>query len=369
MMKKILFAIPLAAVLFVLNFFSAEALIAGDINGNGTPDLKDARLTLRVAVGYEYEDLSESKLDMTDYNYDGTTDTEDARAILRVALNIDNTKHYFSKTVAVEPTCTKKGTYTRTCTECDDEESFTQDIPSTGHNLSLYKTVKKPSCAVEGTVKYKCKTCEKIIDKTFKTEHIWQDATCTKPMTCKVCKSTLGTENGHSVRVGYCSVCGKYSSELESESKKIILFLNSALKHLNTASTIIEEGASSEFTNIFLEKCNDAIKEMSLALTDFKDAYNTCFEENEFAEAKLIIKELSETVSEAITNLNSASPSIEKIEKEYKKIILKDSTKVAEKNKKIRSAITDVLVKNDEFYDTVNTVKYDLKDQTDKWKK
>lgn len=368
-MRKIFYALPFAVLLFALTAISAGAAIAGDINGSGEPDVSDARVALREAIGLYDSELTDTMIDMTDYDYSGKTDIKDARLILRAAIRLDPVKHYFSAEAVTPASCTEAGQYIRTCTECTEEESFTQEVPALGHRLILSETVKEMTCTEDGSLLYKCSRCEYTEEKAIPATHNWNPATCTKPKTCSVCGEKEGKANGHSVKIGYCEICGEFVTELEKETKEIISLLNSALKHINNASAEIEEGASSGFTNMLIDKCKAADEEFRLAHLDLLNAYFACGEEKDLSEAKSIIWKLVNLASDSRDKLHGISDSVEKIEKEYKPLIEKDPNKTAEKNKKLVKEITAVLLKVDKNFEEINKIKYDLKDQTDKWKK
>lgn len=67
--------------------WEAPNLISGDVNGNGTIEVNDARLALRGAVGLETLD-AQAEI-RADYNKNGTVGVDDARLILRKAVGLD----------------------------------------------------------------------------------------------------------------------------------------------------------------------------------------------------------------------------------------------------------------------------------------
>lgn len=48
--------------------------------------------------------------------------------------------------------------------------------------------------------------------------HSWSKATCTQPSTCRNCGQTQGTALGHAVGIGICSKCNQYSYTLKKEA-------------------------------------------------------------------------------------------------------------------------------------------------------
>ena len=64
-----------------------------------------------------------------------------------------------------------------------------------------------------------CARCGKTEGELL--EHEWEEATCVEPKICKVCGKKSGKAKGHTTKLGYCSVCGEYVSELADEFKFI----------------------------------------------------------------------------------------------------------------------------------------------------
>lgn len=62
---------------------------AGDADANGTVNIEDARIALRVAIGLESFDGSDSYFAADVVGTDGKIDINDARKILRVAVGLD----------------------------------------------------------------------------------------------------------------------------------------------------------------------------------------------------------------------------------------------------------------------------------------
>ena len=110
---------------------------------------------------------------------------------------IPATGHKYGEAVVVEPTCTKNGSSTITCTKCSHKETTT--IPATGHNYVESKKV-SATCEKAGSVTYKCENCNDTYTETLdKLEHEYAvtstiEATCTKDgysiETCKNCGDT-----------------------------------------------------------------------------------------------------------------------------------------------------------------------------------
>ncbi len=66
--------------------FSAEALLSGDVNGDGSITAEDAREILRFSVGVD--PMTEEMKILADIDGDGTVGAEDARLALRTAIGL-----------------------------------------------------------------------------------------------------------------------------------------------------------------------------------------------------------------------------------------------------------------------------------------
>lgn len=92
--------------------------------------------------------------------------------------------HTFQLSSQTAPTCTKKGSFTYTCGNCGD--SYTESVPSTGHNYA--------------------------------------DATCDEPKTCTVCAATSGSTLGHSYGADHlCTRCGAEDPNKPAEPADFIV--------------------------------------------------------------------------------------------------------------------------------------------------
>ena len=69
-----------------------------------------------------------------------------------------------------------------------------------GHSFINYVTNNDATCTEDGTKTAKCERCNEtdtIVDAGTAKGHDYAEATCTKPMTCKSCGSTVGEALGH----------------------------------------------------------------------------------------------------------------------------------------------------------------------------
>ena len=114
--------------------------------------------------------------------------------------------HSYTETIVSEPKCESEGKAQLVCAVCGDAQD--KSIPATGHTWGEEKIVSKPECEKEGKVQLNCKDCSNKKDKTIAaTGHTWDNATCTAPKTCSVCKAKEGNPIGHTTDAGVCSRC------------------------------------------------------------------------------------------------------------------------------------------------------------------
>lgn len=108
--------------------------------------------------------------------------------------------------VTTEPTCTKDGVKTYTCTREDCGETKTEIIEALGHDMNEGVVIKEPTCTEDGQKKSVCERCkEEVISNIPALGHDWGDWTVTKEATTD--------EEGEEARE--CSICG------EKETKAI----------------------------------------------------------------------------------------------------------------------------------------------------
>lgn len=118
--------------------------------------------------------------------------------------------HNYTSKVTTEATCEKNGVKTFTCS-CND--SYTENIPSTGHAWSKWTVTKEATETSTGTKERSCSTCKETETKTIaKLEHthsynsVVTKPTCTKDgyttYTCKTCSHSYTgdtvSKTGHS---------------------------------------------------------------------------------------------------------------------------------------------------------------------------
>lgn len=115
-----------------------------------------------------------------------------------VPISKTNNHTYGSWGQTKAPSCTGKGTESRTCSTCQKVE--TRDISATGHSLGSWTQTKAPSCETKGQETKSCSKCSyKETRDIAATGHKFSNPTVTKQPTC--------TETG--IESGKCTVCGK----------------------------------------------------------------------------------------------------------------------------------------------------------------
>lgn len=127
----------------------------------------------------------------------------------------DTCTHSYTS-VVTSPTCTEQGYTTYTCSKCG--HSYVGDyVDALGHKEIIDPAV-PATCTTNGkTQGSHCSRCgiilvPQVIIRAY--GHDWEDATCTKPKTCKTCGLTEGEALGHTwVEADCdtpktCSVCG-----------------------------------------------------------------------------------------------------------------------------------------------------------------
>ena len=119
--------------------------------------------------------------------------------------NIPATGHTTKIISTISATCTTSGQMVMQCVDCGEKTTETIKIKS--HNY-VAKTTKAASCQSAGTRTYTCSECGKSSEETIaKTGHTYTNATCTAAKTCKGCGKTEGSALGHT-NTAVCTRCG-----------------------------------------------------------------------------------------------------------------------------------------------------------------
>lgn len=109
--------------------------------------------------------------------------------------------HTFASSITKEAACMENGVKTFLC-ECG--ESYTEEIPATGHLYGEWKITQQPTCGKEGEKERICANCgDKQTERIYKTDdHKYES---------KVTKEATYTAEGE--KTFTCSICGKSYTE------------------------------------------------------------------------------------------------------------------------------------------------------------
>lgn len=130
-------------------------------------------------------------------------------AALFSACNPHKEHTYGEWTVTKEATCTEKGSRTRTCTVCNEQQ--TEEIPLTGHTVPDATVTKEPDCVTEGEKTGVCTKCGQSVNVVVEAlGHdalgIWTNDANTHWHRCSRCDAHLD-EAAHEMTDNGCSVC------------------------------------------------------------------------------------------------------------------------------------------------------------------
>ena len=159
---------------------------------------RDQKIVLLHNHNGEVEELS--------YTREGQMITFTIASLSDVIVQPVCTEHQFDQgSVTLEPTCTKLGVYTRTCTICKTKE--TKSISPKAHNYQKDEAAsKEATCTEDGAIVYRCTVCQDTDSKTLPAlTHIWSEWT-TKNPTC----TANGSKERHCTREG----CGAKETEV-----------------------------------------------------------------------------------------------------------------------------------------------------------
>ncbi|MBQ7688846.1 MAG: hypothetical protein IJT27_06475 [Clostridia bacterium] len=141
-LKKLLLTAIVAVLLCFVFCAGALAAIHGDVNGDNVVSAGDARLALRIAVGFDDADVEAHYLpaaaDVTEPV--GEVNAADARFLLRAAVGLEDLTdcHNWSDPVyengVTAPTCTEGMVSHSVCAVCG--ENTTQTLEALGHDYS-----------------------------------------------------------------------------------------------------------------------------------------------------------------------------------------------------------------------------------------
>lgn len=105
--------------------------------------------------------------------------------------------HEYTFEITTKPTCLATGTMTYTCSKCKD--SYTEELPITGHAFGAAVVTKDPTCTQKGQKSHTCTVCNltEVCGVVAMKSHDFTSKTTTEP----TCAST-------GVRIYTCSTCG-----------------------------------------------------------------------------------------------------------------------------------------------------------------
>lgn len=110
--------------------------------------------------------------------------------------------HKWSTWKTVDPTCTKDGSKSRSCANCDKSEKET--LKATGHKYGSWSTTKAATCSAAGSKERKCSTCGNVQKESIAAlSHTYGSWTTTKQATCGAAGS----------KERKCSACGKTETQ------------------------------------------------------------------------------------------------------------------------------------------------------------
>ena len=177
----------------------------------------NTKTTTITAKGHQHTEIRNQKVaTCKEEGYTGDTYCSDCGAKISSGQSIAKTKNHKwdDGKITTEPTCTKKGEKTFTCTICHNTK--TEPVLTTDNHLNTeIRNQKEPTCKEEGyTGDTYCSDCKTLISSgksIAKTKnHKWDDGkittepTCTKKgektFTCSICgntKATTITATGH----------------------------------------------------------------------------------------------------------------------------------------------------------------------------
>lgn len=250
----------------LISAIAVNAALVGDVADNDNKiTANDARLILRASVNLET--LTDEQAAIGDTDENGKLSAVDARTILRMSVELEDIRHFYNKEILTSPTCTEKGHYIATCTECDDV--FEADSEALGHDWNI------------------------------------PEVTCTEDKYCTRCNGEITTKLGHTTDWGTCGNCkifitekyAEQASTIKTKTTEAIAATDKAYKYIN------ESVGAASWLKI---KANAAKPEYEKAKTAYEAAYIACADTPEFAAIK-------ENLGKAIENTDKVLIGIDTI--------------------------------------------------------
>lgn len=133
-------------------------------------------------------------------------------------IPIDSENHDWTSAVTTEPTCTKEGVLTYTCSRCKGTK--TEPIKATGEHSWTSAVTTEPTCTKEGVLTYTCSSCEGTRTEPIKATgvHQWSDWKTTKAATVFEAEQQTRT----------CSSCDKTETQTVGTALKAKASVNTS---------------------------------------------------------------------------------------------------------------------------------------------
>lgn len=173
------------------------------------------------------------------------------------SINIICKNHSYGEYTTVEPTCTKDGSKSRTCSVCGTVDK--QAIPALGHDVKDYTVITEPTCTEKGKATGKCARCGNEVTKAIDAKgHNFGSWTVTKESTC--------TEQGEQEHK--CYVCGYVETQPAPLAEHVISEEYTVLQEADLAHAGVIEGhcVNCGATMQTSSKCEYEDKEHGLSL-------------------------------------------------------------------------------------------------------
>lgn len=165
--------------------------------------------TVRINPGEyctRYYDIGDYTAYCEGYNTCGSTFSNTIRFKVKSSTEIDKPhQHVYTSSIKKPATCTEPGIRLYTCKDNDD--SYEEEIPATGHQHTELRNVKVATCAQEGyTGDTYCKDCNTKLatgKSIAKKDHTWEAGKITTVATC----------SGKGIKTYTCTGCNATRTE------------------------------------------------------------------------------------------------------------------------------------------------------------
>jgi len=209
--------------------------------------------------------------------------------------------HKYSAKEILSATCSTQGFKIYKCSTCG--KTYSEKTPTNASHTYVVDSIKEATCTTSGTKSYKCTGCNAKKTETIPaTGHVFSDATCTAPKTCKNCGKTEGNALGHITGGNTCPRCGASLFNKQSVINTIRAHYANGVNELSNSANYYKKAwdTSGITSDNYVREARDA---MARASTHFQNAANTCGNYPEFASVKSelwsIIQVANDTVGKA----------------------------------------------------------------------